>query len=71
MLKCLLLLLHDSPAVHELINATCSVDKLSLTSVEGVRSRRNFNLDEWIFLTFKYFSLVRLSCRAGQEHIAV
>lgn len=33
-----LLLLHHCPTVHELVNATSSVDELSLTSVEWVRS---------------------------------
>ena len=57
-----LLLLHHSPTVHELVHATCGVDKLSLTGVEWVRSGRNFNLDDWILLTFEHFCFVALGC---------
>ena len=67
----LLLVLHYSPSVHELIDATCCVDEFSLTGVEWVRSGRNFNLDDWILLTFEHFCLVALGCGAGKEHIAV
>ena len=58
-------------AAHELVYATCCVDELRLTCVEGVRSVGDFQLNERIGLTFELDGLVGLAGRAAEEHVTV
>ena len=58
-------------AAHELINTTSGVDELALTSVEGVRSARNFNLYHGVSFAFEFYGVICLCGRTRKEHIAV
>ena len=58
-------------AAHELVYATGSVDELGLTRVEGVRSRRDFELHQGISFAFELDGFRRFAGGAREEHIAV
>ena len=58
-------------AAHELVHAAGSVHELRLTRVEGVRSRRDFELHEGISFTFEFDRLRRLASGTRQEHVTV
>ena len=66
-----LLFLCASVAAHELIYATCGVNQLALTSVEGVRGVTDFQLVEGIGLAFELNSFSSLGGRTAQEHVAI
>ena len=55
----------------EAIDATFGVDNLFLAREEGVRSRRNLNFDQWIFLTiFPLDGFFALGGGPGQKFVA-
>ena len=56
-----LLLQSLAVTAHELINATCCIDKLSLTCVEWVRSVRNLKLYQWVSLALELDSLLSVA----------
>ena len=56
---------------HELVNATSGVDELRLTSVEGVRSARDFKLHYGVGFAFKFYGVVGLASGTREEHVAV
>lgn len=59
-------------AVLEFIHAPGSVHKLHLTSVKWVRSVRNFQLNERVFLTIlPHDGLLRLHGGAGEKAVIV
>ena len=55
-----LLLQAVTVAAHELINATSCIHQLRLTSVERVRSVRDFQLDQWVSFAFEFDSFLVL-----------
>ena len=65
------LLLYVAVTLLEAIYATCGVNELRLTCVEWVRGRRYFYLYYWVLFAFKLYCVVCLTCRTGEEHIAV
>lgn len=67
----ILLFLAASVAAHELIYAACGINKLALTSVEGVRGAGDFEFYHGIGLAFKLNGVVGLAGGAGKEHIAI
>ena len=67
----LLLLRSLTVAAHELINASCGVDKLALTCVEGVRAAGDFYFYHRVSLAFELHCVIRLRSRPRKEHIAV
>ena len=58
-------------AAHELIDTTSGIDELALTSVEGVRAGRDFELHYGISLAFKFHRVSGLGGRTAQEHVAI
>ena len=56
-----LLLQSLAVTAHELVNATCCIDKLSLTSVEWVRCVRNLKLYQWVSLALELDSLLSVA----------
>ena len=58
-------------AAHELVNATSGVNELVLTSVEWVRSARDFNFYHGVSFAFKFYRVISLAGRTSKEHIAV
>ncbi len=60
-----------SVAAHELIDTTCCVNELALTSVEGVRAAGDFELHDGIGLAFKFHGVSGLGSGTAQEHIAI
>ena len=56
---------------HELVNATSGVNELRLTSIEGVRSARDFELYYGVGLAFKFYGVVGLASGTREEHVAV
>ena len=69
--RMLLLLRSLTVAAHELINTTCGVNELALTSVERVRGARDFDFYHWVSFAFEFYCIIRLCCRPRKEHIAV
>jgi hypothetical protein len=66
-----LLLTRLTVAAHELVYATSCVNELRLTSVEGVRSRRDFQLNNGVSFAFEFYSVVSLASRTREEHVTV
>ena len=58
-----LLLTRLTVAAHELVYATSCVNELRLTSVEGVRSVRDFELDQGISLALEFDGLLGCASR--------
>ena len=58
-------------AAHELIDTSCSVNELALTSVERVRGARDFDFYHWVSFAFEFYCVICLCCRLRKEHIAV
>ena len=58
-------------AAHELIYASCSIHKLALTGIEGVRGARDFDFNHWVSFAFEFYCVVSLCGRTRKEHIAV
>ena len=58
-------------AAHELIDTSCGVNELALTSIERVRGARNFDFYHWVSFAFEFYCVICLCCRLRKEHIAV
>ena len=58
-------------AAHELINTTCGVNELALTSIERVRGAGDFDFYHWVSFAFELYGVIRLCSRLRKEHIAV
>ena len=69
--RMLLLLRSLTVAAHELINTTCGVNELALTSIERVRGARDFDFYHWVSFAFELYGVIRLCSRLRKEHIAV
>jgi len=66
--RMLLLLRSLTVAAHELIDTTCGVNELALTSIERVRGAGNF---DWVSFAFELYGIIGLCSRFRKEHIAV
>ena len=66
-----LLLLACTVAAHELINATCGVNELLLTSEEGVRRTGDFKLYQRVSNAVDFDGFLSGYGRAGDEHLFV
>jgi len=69
--RMLLLLRSLTVAAHELINTTCGVNELALTSIERVRGAGDFDFYHWVSFAFELYGVIRLCSRLRKEHIAV
>ena len=58
-------------AAHELIDTTCGVNELALTSIERVRGAGDFDFYHWVSFAFEFYCVICLCCRLREEHIAV
>ena len=67
----ILLLRSLTVAAHELINTTCGVNELALTSVERVRGAGDFDFYHRVSFAFEFYSVICLCSRLRKEHIAV
>ena len=67
----ILLLRSLTVAAHELIDTSCGVNELALTSIERVRGARNFDFYHWVSFAFEFYCVICLCCRLRKEHIAV
>jgi len=67
----ILLLRSLTVAAHELIDATCRVNELALTCIEGVRGARDFYFYHWVSFAFEFHGVVSLCSGLREEHIAV
>ena len=67
----ILLLRSLTVAAHELIDTTCGVNELALTSVERVRGARDFDFYHWVSFAFELYGVICLCGRFRKEHIAV
>ena len=65
------LLLQFAVAAHEAVHTTSRVDELALARVERMRRAGDFYLYHWVSLALKLYSVVGLTCRLCEEHIAV
>ena len=63
----LLLLRSLTVAAHELINTTCRVNELALTSVERVRGARDFDFYHWVSFAFEFYGIIGLCGRLRKE----
>lgn len=59
--------LFGTVALTELVNATSRVEQYVLTGVERVRLRANFQLNEWVGVTFELNRVAGLNSRTCQE----
>ena len=66
-----MLLLNLTVSAHEAVNATCRVNKRTLTRIEGVRGVRDFYFYQWVSFAFKFHRLVCFASGLRKEHIAV
>ena len=67
----ILLLRSLTVAAHELIDTSCCVNELALTSIERVRRAGDFDFYHWVSFAFELYGVICLCGRFRKEHIAV